>query len=189
MCKFFFDAAAWRIDLPVQQYGGMGFAALLTQETFGAPGFTDDDAWAWKYIEFHTGAVEAYRSVTDPFELRSKHEATFFQYRVEPQLSARLRELKGLTLTNATLTQARVGHPYAQQLAASGGTEPYRWQVFDDALPSGLQLDRKSGTISGTPTGAGQHLFQVQVSDRSIARYTRQRQSVVAEFTIEVLPS
>ena len=130
-----------------------------------------------------------YRSVTDPFELRSKHEATFFQYRVEPQLSARLRELKGLTLTNATLTQARVGHPYAQQLAASGGTEPYRWQVFDGALPSGLQLDRKSGTINGTPTGAGLHLFQVQVSDRSIARYTRQRQSVVAEFTIEVLPS
>ena len=73
--------AAWRTDLPVQRWGGMGFAALLTQETFGTPGFTDEDAWTWKYIEFHTGAIEAYRSVTDPFELRSKHEATFFQYR------------------------------------------------------------------------------------------------------------
>ena len=77
--------------------------------------------------------------------------------------------------------------PCAQQLAASGGTEPYRWQVFDGALPSGLQLNRKRDTISGTPTAAGQHLFQVQVSDRSIARYARKRQSVVAEFTVEVL--
>lgn len=38
------DYTALRNGQAVQRWGGMGLVALLTQETFGTPGFTDDDA-------------------------------------------------------------------------------------------------------------------------------------------------
>jgi hypothetical protein len=40
--------------------------------------------------------------------------------------------------------------PYSQTLLASGGTRPYTWSV-SPALPSWLQLDPTTGTLTGTP--------------------------------------
>jgi hypothetical protein len=71
-----------------------------------------------------------------------------------------------LTITSASLPNGIVGTAYSSTLTASGGTNPYSWTVTSGTLPAGLSLIR-GGTISGTPTGAGQSNFTVQVTDSS----------------------
>ncbi len=70
------------------------------------------------------------------------------------------------TITTASLPNGSVGAAYSSTLAASGGTTPYSWTVASGALPAGLSLS-KGGTVSGTPTSAGQSNFTVQVTDSS----------------------
>lgn len=49
-----------------------------------------------------------------------------------------------------TLPSGREDRPYDQTLRASGGTPPYTWSV-SPVLPSWLQLDPTTGTLTGTP--------------------------------------
>lgn len=55
---------------------------------------------------------------------------------------------------------------YSDTLAATGGTTPYTWTLNagSDPLPPGLSL-ATDGTISGTPTAAGDYPFTVRVTD------------------------
>jgi Putative Ig domain len=71
-----------------------------------------------------------------------------------------------LTITTASLPNGTVGTAYSSTVTATGGTTPYSWTLTSGALPAGLSLS-KGGTISGTPTSAGQSNFTVQVTDAS----------------------
>ncbi len=74
-----------------------------------------------------------------------------------------------------TLPNASVGDPYSQTIAFTGGTPPFQWSVYNGpvgtgwysggAVPDGLQLDPATGTIGGTPTGAGTWYFDAIVTD------------------------
>ncbi|MFK7698670.1 autotransporter domain-containing protein [Pseudomonas caspiana] len=66
-----------------------------------------------------------------------------------------------------SLPAATVGASYAQALSVSGGTSPYRFNAT--GLPSGLNIDASSGTISGIPSNAGPATFTVQITDASSA--------------------
>jgi hypothetical protein len=59
-----------------------------------------------------------------------------------------------LEITTSTLADGTVDAPFEQSLTATGGLAPYTWSVTTGDLPAGLTLD-PSGTISGTPTQAG----------------------------------
>jgi uncharacterized repeat protein (TIGR03803 family) len=74
--------------------------------------------------------------------------------------------VNGVMITTAALPNGTMGTAYSTTLTASGGTTPYSWTVTSGALPAGLSLS-KNGTISGTPTSAGQSNFRVQVTDSS----------------------
>src|SRR5207302_558524 len=54
---------------------------------------------------------------------------------------------------------------YTATLQATGGTSPYTWSQPSGQLPTGLTLAAPSGTISGTPTTAGQYTATIQVQD------------------------
>jgi len=69
-----------------------------------------------------------------------------------------------ITLSPSSLPNATVGTAYSQTVSASGGTAPYTFAVTAGALPPGMVL-APDGTLSGTPTTAGDFSVQVQALD------------------------
>jgi uncharacterized repeat protein (TIGR02543 family) len=94
----------------------------------------------------------------------SKRVQVFVGYG-NPQLS--------LTITTSSLPSGIPGVPYSQTLSASSGQIPYSWSLSSGSLPGGLNLDRATGTISGTPATTGSRSFTVQVSEASGATVTK----------------
>ena len=69
------------------------------------------------------------------------------------------------------MPQATLGAPYYFQLAAHGGTPPYRWTA-SKGLPLGLAISQ-DGTISGTPQRRGTFGVVLQVHDSAGNSLTR----------------
>nr|WP_234902099.1 putative Ig domain-containing protein [Agrobacterium rubi] len=67
--------------------------------------------------------------------------------------------------TSGALTSGTVGTAYSGSVSAMGGTAPYTYGAT--GLPAGLSLNASTGTISGTPTSAGNSSIVVTVSDSS----------------------
>lgn len=69
-----------------------------------------------------------------------------------------------ITLAPASLPNATVGSGYGQTLTASGGTAPYTFAVTQGLLPPGIALT-SAGSLSGTPTTAGDFSFTAVATD------------------------
>ncbi len=91
--------------------------------------------------------------------------------------------LPALSVTTQTLPGATVGSGYSQQLAATGGSDPYAWSLATGSgpLPPGLSIS-PSGVIAGTTTEAGTFAFVAQATDSS----TPSSQSATADLSITV---
>lgn len=69
-----------------------------------------------------------------------------------------------LQASSAPFHSGEVGLAYgAVNLTATGGVSPYTWSVSSGQLPGGLAL--AGGSVSGTPTAAGNFSFTIQVTD------------------------
>jgi Putative Ig domain len=69
-----------------------------------------------------------------------------------------------LTITSLPLQGGQAAQAYTFPLAAKGGVPPYTWAVdSSNPLPAGLTLS--NGTISGTPTTAGNYTVGLSVTD------------------------
>jgi hypothetical protein len=55
-----------------------------------------------------------------------------------------------LEIIRQRLPEAEAGVPYYYKFSARGGIPPYEWEA-DSRLPEGLQLDRATGVLWGTP--------------------------------------
>jgi hypothetical protein len=66
---------------------------------------------------------------------------------------------------SANLPGATEGAAYSGSVTASGGTAPYSFAVTSGQLPQGMNLDAGSGSVSGTPTAAGNFNFGITVAD------------------------
>jgi hypothetical protein len=92
---------------------------------------------------------------------------------------AALAQGRPLSLVPQAPTTAVIGRPYTQQLIATGGTEGYTWRVPADTLPPGLQLDSKSGLLSGAATAAGSFAFDVTVTDSAAPAATDTKRFII----------
>lgn len=66
---------------------------------------------------------------------------------------------------SGTLPAATVGSSYSAALTVTGGSAPYVFWISSGGLPNGVTLSDNSGSISGTPSAAGNFAFAVSVSD------------------------
>jgi hypothetical protein len=85
-----------------------------------------------------------------------------------------------LVISTAALPAAVPGAAYTFQLAASGGTPAYAWDVVG-ILPPGLALSA-SGALAGIPTTSGTWGFSIRVTDSAAVAAIRQ-------FSLTVAPS
>lgn len=69
-----------------------------------------------------------------------------------------------LSITTTSLPDGLYGHYYSATVKASGGQQPYRWQVTELTLPEGLTFS-SSGVLSGTPKQDGTFSVSVAVQD------------------------
>ena len=88
-----------------------------------------------------------------------------------------------LVLRPETLNNAFAGVPYSVSFEASGGTEPYSYQLTDSDLPNTLIL--ANGVLSGRPDAAGTYSFSVTATDGSSGAGAPF--SVTRAYTLEVL--
>jgi tetratricopeptide (TPR) repeat protein len=70
-----------------------------------------------------------------------------------------------LAIASTSLPGPTLQIPYSASLRAAGGSGARTWSVIGGTLPSGLSLSPATGTISGTPTAAGNSNFTVSVAD------------------------
>jgi hypothetical protein len=84
------------------------------------------------------------------------------------------------TVTTTSLPGGVVGTAYSQTLTATGGTPPYAWSLDAGSLPAGLTLDTSTGSLTGTPTGAGTFSFTARVTD-SLSQFDTQDLTVVVD--------
>jgi len=92
-----------------------------------------------------------------------------------------------------SIANGSVGAAYSQTIVLSGGTSPYQWSVYNGpietgyevggAVPDGLALSPTTGTISGTPTGAGSWYFEATVTDATGAS------AVNGFLSVEITPT
>ncbi len=77
-----------------------------------------------------------------------------------------------VTVSTTTLPGGTAGVAYSQALTATGGLPPFQWTLASGTLPAGLSLST-SGTLSGTPLGAGSSSFSVEVTDANSSTDTQ----------------
>ena len=84
-----------------------------------------------------------------------------------------------ITIAPASLPPGTVGALYSQTVTATGGTPPYTFGIGSGSLPGGIALS-STGTLSGTPTGAGTFAFTVSVTDTNQVTISQSYQLTIA---------
>jgi hypothetical protein len=75
-------------------------------------------------------------------------------------------------ITTSSFYDAQQGVEYTATLIGYGGRTPYTWSVQNGALPTGLTL-AADGTITGTPTEAGNFTIDAQITDLNSVSNTK----------------
>ncbi len=69
---------------------------------------------------------------------------------------------------SGSLNPGTVQQPYNAVLTVSGGNSPYSFSVQSGSLPPGISLSPTTGTLSGTPSKAGNFSFQIIATDKPL---------------------
>lgn len=91
-----------------------------------------------------------------------------------------------LLITTTTVKSPDTGQQYSETLQATGGTAPYIWSYTPANPVPGLTF-KNDGTITGTPTTAGNYTFSVTVTDSASSNNTNTKTfslSVTDQFKI-----
>jgi hypothetical protein len=80
-----------------------------------------------------------------------------------------------LTIKTDSLPVGVAGAAYDTQFVGSGGRQPYAWKIREGELPPGLQLNEKSGALTGIPGAVGEYAFTVELADSGVMRNAVER--------------
>ena len=97
-----------------------------------------------------------------------------------------------LALITTAIGTAVEGRAYQASLAATGGTEPYQFDVASGRLPNGIALNRQTGRLSGTPRSPGSFSVTFRASDSgglTVQSATVLTVAQALEFTSTALPN
>ena len=92
-------------------------------------------------------------------------------------------DVYGFHIAVGALPSGVVGTAYSAKVSVGGGIAPYTWKLTG-ALPPGLALDTKTGTISGTPSTAGTDSFTIAATDSESSPETASKQ-----LSIDISPA
>ena len=95
----------------------------------------------------------------------------------------------GAFTITAKLPAATEGVSYTGTVTASGGTSPYKFAVTSGQMPQGMNLDQTTGSVTGTPSAAGNFNFGITVSDATGASAQVTMQIVVAQSSASPPPT
>lgn len=139
---------------------GVGYSAKLTA-TGGVSPYT------WKAGGLPAGLSVKGDTITGTPSASGKATVTLTVTDKDGRTATRAFELTvapaPLRITTTSLPNATTGALYTTQLKATGGTEPYAWQV--SGLTGGLSLNAADGRISGTVDAAGVYPLTITVVD------------------------
>lgn len=85
-----------------------------------------------------------------------------------------------VTVAPTALNTPVINAAYSDSISASGGTAPYTYAITAGTAPTGLNLST-SGTLSGTPSAAGNFSFTVSATDANGFIGTRSYAQVVSQ--------
>jgi hypothetical protein len=105
------------------------------------------------------------RSSTQPLSLAIVVLISFLTTSCATLPQATTASSSGHLSISSSLPSAVAGSPYNTALAVTGGIPPYQFSISDGALPPGLALSGKTGTISGMPIRPSKYSFTVSVTD------------------------
>jgi hypothetical protein len=103
-----------------------------------------------------------------------------------PADGASVLRYSGPSISTTSLPSGVVSGSYSQTLTATGGSGPYTWSVASGQLPTGLALDPRSGTISGTPVSAGTQSVTFEATDADGSPATASLSLAIARATTMV---
>ncbi len=114
------------------------------------------------------GAISGTPNVTGtyPFQVALTPPASFASLPPVTQNFSITVVSASLSITQSTLPVAFQNTPYSTTLTGAGGSPPYTWSFLSTGN-DGLTIGANTGTISGTPTAAGQFSVNVQIADSS----------------------
>ena len=87
-----------------------------------------------------------------------------------PPLQFEIHSIPGAEDAILRLPTAEIGSAYTETVSVLGGSQPYRYNISEGALPSGFTLNMDTGHITGTPSTEQTSDFTLVVSDAAGAQ-------------------
>ncbi|MBQ3450610.1 MAG: putative Ig domain-containing protein [Synergistaceae bacterium] len=116
-------------------------------------------------VNSSTGYISGTPSAAGTYSVKITAENLATELENKPVTKTLKLEIKAqppvIDFTDDALPDAAVGEAYSYTFSTSSGTEPFTWNA--SGLPSGMKFS--SGTLSGTPTKAGNFKITLNVSN------------------------
>lgn len=146
--------------------------AFKTVNSFGDTLIEISRTWAFAYSSGSAKGDEGASTTEFTFEIpRDDEGALYDSLKIKGDGTTETADLAPIRIfgqssliVSGSVPDGTVGEAYSGAISTTGGVEPYTAEVTSGALPDGVTL-AGDGTLSGSPTAAGEFTFNVTAMD------------------------